>query len=56
MADRDNHRVQVFDSNGRFQRKWGSEGSGNGQFDRPRYVAVDGAWNVYVSDSGNHRV
>ena len=56
VAETINHRVQVFDSNGRFQRKWGSEGSGNGQFDRPRYVAVDGAWNVYVSDSGNHRV
>ena len=56
VAEPINHRVQVFDSNGRFQRKWGSEGSGNGQFDRPRYVAVDGAWNVYVSDSGNHRV
>ena len=56
VAETINHRVQVFDSNGRFQRKWGSEGSGNGQFDRPRYVAVDGAWNVYVSESGNHRV
>ena len=56
VAETISHRVQVFDSNGRFQRKWGSEGSGNGQFDRPRYVAVDGAWNVYVSDSGNHRV
>ncbi|MBP9502484.1 MAG: hypothetical protein KBF17_10020 [Candidatus Promineofilum sp.] len=34
----------------------GSSGSGNGQFSDPRGVAVDGAGNVYVADSGNHRI
>ena len=36
--------------------KWGSPGSGNGQFAIPNGVAVDPAGNVYVADSDNHRV
>ena len=34
---------------------WGSYGSGNGQFNMPRGVAVDSRY-VYVVDSGNNRV
>jgi len=36
--------------------QWGGKGTGNGQFDSPVGVAVDGAGNVYVSDSGNNRI
>jgi DNA-binding beta-propeller fold protein YncE len=46
-----------------FDRKWGSEGSGNGQFQNPRGIAT---WRtmvgdfpvtyVYVADTGNNRV
>jgi DNA-binding beta-propeller fold protein YncE len=36
--------------------KWGSRGSANGQFQSPRGIAVDSSGNVYVADSGNHRV
>ena len=46
VAETINHRVQVFDSNGRFLRKWGSEGSGGGQFNRPTGIAIDRAGNV----------
>ncbi len=35
---------------------WGSYGSGPGQMDDPKGIAVDGAGNVYVADSYNHRV
>jgi DNA-binding beta-propeller fold protein YncE len=35
---------------------WGSPGSGPGQFASPEGVAVDGAGNVYVTDTYNHRV
>lgn len=35
---------------------WGSQGKGGGQFQDPRGIAVDEAGNVYVADSGNHRV
>jgi hypothetical protein len=36
IADTDNHRIQVFDADGTFLGKWGSEGSGDGQFLAPR--------------------
>lgn len=38
-----------------FVTKWGSPGTGNGQFDFPHGVAVDGGGNVYVTDTV-HRV
>ena len=34
---------------------WGSLGSGDGQFNYPHGVEVDGAGNVYVADSSNDR-
>ena len=33
VSDAKNHRVQVFDSTGRFQFEFGSYGSGEGEFD-----------------------
>jgi len=36
--------------------KWGGEGSGNGQFEGPRAVALDGQGTVYVTDGENNRV
>ena len=36
--------------------KWGSKGSGNGQFNEPRDLAFDSSNNVYVTDFNNHRV
>lgn len=36
--------------------KWGSRGTGTGQFDQPSAVDVDAAGNIYVCDTGNHRV
>lgn len=39
-----------------FLSKWGSAGSGDGQFQDPHGVAVDGSGNVYVADTQNHRV
>lgn len=56
VADTDNHRVQVFDSDDTPLAQWGSEGSGSGQFKYPRGIAVDSSGNVYVADTDNHRV
>jgi DNA-binding beta-propeller fold protein YncE len=36
--------------------QWGSDGSGNGQFDEPNGIAVDSRNNVYVVDEENDRV
>src|SRR5437870_8169714 len=41
---------------GTFVTKWGSFGSGDGQFNQPRGVAVDGSGNVFVDDTGNNRI
>lgn len=68
VADTNNHRVQVFDSQGRYLFEWGSlciletkEGcktpEGEGQFNAPEgiiYGVLSGI--IYVADSGNHRV
>jgi DNA-binding beta-propeller fold protein YncE len=37
-------------------RKWGSRGSGDGQFSYPLGVAVDASGNVFVADSDNDRI
>ena len=39
-----------------FVLKWGTAGAGDGQFKTPLCIAADGDGNVYVTDSGNHRV
>ena len=41
---------------GTFLFKFGSLGTGDGQFDSPWGVAVDAAGNVYVADYSNHRI
>jgi uncharacterized repeat protein (TIGR01451 family) len=41
---------------GNFLDKWGSAGSGDGEFNRPMDVVLDAAGNVYVVDERNHRI
>lgn len=50
------HDVQVFDAAGGFSLRWGSMGSGAGEFYHPFGVAFDSAGDVYVADSANYRI
>ena len=56
VGDVVNYRIQKFTNTGKFIRKWGSLGSGNGQFDTPSGVAVDPSGNVFVTDLNNFRI
>jgi DNA-binding beta-propeller fold protein YncE len=56
VADTGNNRIQKFTSNGVFVTKWGSKGTGDGQFNAPRGVAVDSSGNIYVADYYNNRI
>ena len=56
VADNQNHRVQVFDSNGTFLRSFGHKGENAGEFNNPTGTAINKNRNILVSENGNHRV
>jgi|GEM_PF-6797232 len=43
-------------SSGAFDRKWGTQGSGDGQFSLPRGVALGSDGSIYVTDGDNNRI
>jgi hypothetical protein len=51
-----NHKVEIFKPDGSFVDDFGGFGTGNGQFDDPFDVCVDGSGHLYVVEFGNHRV
>ena len=53
---RHTHCVSVFSPSGGKLRSFGTGGSGQGQFNGPSGVAVDGEGNILVADTGNHRI
>jgi len=55
VADKNNDRVQIFDSSGNFVDTFGTTGSGNGQFNSPRGIAVN-ATHIFVADATNDDV
>ena len=56
VADRENHRIQVFDPDGAFAFGLNSSGSAGGEFKFPRGVAVALDGRIAVADTGNHRI
>ena len=65
VADTNNHRIQMLSAMGEPLRQWGNMGQFGGrpakgfqpgEFDSPEGIATDDAGNVYVADTGNHRI
>ncbi len=56
VADTYNECIQKFTLSGTFINKWGSYGTGDGEFDYPQSIAIDNMGNVYVADAGNDRI
>jgi tripartite motif-containing protein 71 len=62
VADTSHNRVLVYGPDDSLLAKWGAgggngaAGSGPGEFNRPAGVAVDGAGDLYVADTGNDRI
>ena len=56
VTDEFNHRVSIFDTEGKFLGKWGEQGDGDGQLNGPSGIDFDSEDNAYVVDQHNHRV
>ncbi len=57
VVDEGHARIVKFDSNGNVLAVWGTRGQGDGQFNQPTSVAVDGTNDrVYVADPQNRRI
>ena len=56
VCDTFNHRIQVFDLSGKFVAKFGTKGSGMGEFNRPVSAAVLSDGKIVVSDNNNSRI
>ncbi len=55
VVDTFNHRIQVFDVNGKFKRKWGSFGKNNGGFNVPLGIQEYNN-EIYVVDAYHYRI
>jgi tripartite motif-containing protein 2/3/tripartite motif-containing protein 71 len=56
VSDWGNHRVQVFNLDGKFLTQIGKQGTGPGEFKRPLGVAIDEKGNIVIVDEGNNRL
>ena len=56
VADKDNHRVQIFTIAGKFLHAFGERGPKVGQFNYPWDVACNSLDQILVSDTRNHRI
>jgi tripartite motif-containing protein 71 len=62
VADSGHNRILVYGPEGLLREKWGAQagdgagGTGQGDYEDPQALAIDGGGNVYVADTGNDRV
>ena len=56
VCDHNNHRVEVFELNGKFIWKFGTEGAKLGEFKKPLSVALLSNDRIVVADQYNHRI
>uniref|UniRef100_A0A1B6E225 RING-type domain-containing protein n=1 Tax=Clastoptera arizonana TaxID=38151 RepID=A0A1B6E225_9HEMI len=56
VADSSNHRVQVFDCDGNYQKEFGTYGNAEGEFDCLAGVAVNRIGQFIIADRYNHRI
>ena len=56
VADAGSHCIAVFDLRGKFLSRFGSRGTGPGEFNYPTHITADSRGNIYVTDSVNDRI
>jgi tripartite motif-containing protein 71 len=54
VADSGNHRIQIFESNGKFVKAFGKLGCQNGQMNTVSGLYMDAMSNIFVVDRLNH--
>lgn len=55
VADSNNHRIQIFESDGKFLKTFGRQGNRDSQFDSVSGIFIDTMSNIFVVDRLNHR-
>ena len=56
VVDGVNHKIRIFNRNGKYLSSFGKKGSENGEFRFPLGIDIDNSGKVYIADSGNHRL
>jgi len=56
IVDQSNNSIHKTTSDGKYLAKWGSGGTGKGQFNSPTDIAFDGEGNFFIADSANVRI
>ena len=56
VTNYNNHRIQVFSSDGTYLKSFGRKGDKQGEFNYPAGIAFDNNGHIVVVDSNNHRV
>ena len=56
VSDEGNHTISMWNRDGDSKGKWGENGSGDGQLNRPSGICFDGDGNLLVADTLNHRI